>query len=83
MQKRLTRVEACPSPLVRSPPGEPVSLIVWAPPLPGPKAPAARCSQSGQAPFPSVQAATGTPPTLQALNVGWSQVPVPAPVQHA
>jgi len=81
MQKMLTSVEGCPV-LLMGPAGTPVWVIVWAPLSPGPKAPASRCSQSGQAPFPSVQAATVTPPTLQALNVGWSHVPVPAPVQH-
>src|SRR5207253_6094553 len=49
MQKRLTSVEALPSPLVRLPAGAPVSLIVLTPPPAGPKAPASRCSQSGQA----------------------------------
>src|SRR5207253_7067634 len=78
MQKMLTSVEGCPV-LLMGPAGTPVSVIVWAPLWPGPKAPASRCSQSGQAPFPSVHAATVTPPTLQALNVGWSHVPVPAP----
>src|SRR6266704_4131301 len=82
MQKMLTSVEACPAVSLTAPAGTPVWVIVWAPLSPGPKAPASRCSQSGQAPFPSVQAATVTPPTLQALNVGWSHVPVPAPVQH-
>ena len=48
MQKMLTSVEECPIPSVRSPAaGEPVSVIVWAPPPAGPKAPALRCSQSG------------------------------------
>ena len=81
MQKMLTSVEGCPV-MLMGPAGTPVWVIVWAPLSPGPKAPASRCSQSGQVPFPSVQAATVTPPTLQALNVGWSQVPVFAPVQH-
>src|SRR5437899_6477532 len=82
MQKMLTSVEGCPAPSLMSPATEPVSVIVWAPNLAGPKAPGFRCTQSGHAPPPSVQAAVLVPPTLQALNVGWSQVPVFAPVQH-
>src|SRR5206468_5584243 len=49
MQKMLTSVEAWPAPSVMSPAGVPVSLIVWAPPPAGPKAPGLRCSQSGYA----------------------------------
>src|SRR6266516_2089652 len=50
MQKMLTSVEGCPIPSVRSPAaGEPVSVIVWAPPPAGPKAPGLRCTQSGYA----------------------------------
>ena len=82
MQKMLTSVEGCPAPSLMSPATEPVSVIVWAPNLAGPKAPGFRCTQSGHVPPPSVQAAVLVPPTLQALNVGWSQVPVFAPVQH-
>src|SRR2546425_9026526 len=78
MQKMLTSVEGCPPPSLTSPAGEPVSVIVWAPPPAGPKAPEFRCSQSGQPPLPSVQSAF----VAHALNVGWSHVPVPAPVQH-
>jgi len=90
MQKRLTRVEACPSPLVRSPAGAPVSVIVLTPPPAGPKAPASRCSQSGQAPwpfcgdeaFPSVQPKEVTPAILQTAYGFVSHVPAPAAVQH-
>ena len=50
MQKMLTSVEGCPIPSVRSPAaGAPVSVIVWAPPPAGPKAPGLRCTQSGYA----------------------------------
>src|SRR5436309_43876 len=90
MQKRLTRVEACPSPLVRSPAGAAVSVSVLTPPPAGPKAPASRCSQSGQAPwpfcgdeaFPSVQPKEVTPAILQTAYGFVSHVPAPAAVQH-
>src|SRR5439155_846923 len=55
MQKMLTSVEACPAPSVMLPAGAPVSVIVWAPPPAGPKAPGLRCWQSGHEPLPSVQ----------------------------
>src|SRR6266566_4627645 len=83
MQKMLTSVEACAAPSLIAPLGMPVSVIVSTPPPPRPKAPWFRCSQSGQAPFPSVQAATGIPPTLQALNDGWSHDPIIDPLQHS
>src|SRR6266446_2281625 len=67
MQKMLTSVEGCPAPSLMSPATEPVSVIVWAPKPPGPKAPEFRWAQSGQVPLPSVQSAL----VAHALNVGW------------
>src|SRR2546422_529333 len=61
MQKMLTSVEAWPNPSVMLPAGAPVSVIVWAPPPAGPKAPGLACWQSGHAPLPSGQA-IGRPP---------------------
>ena len=61
-----------------SPAGEPVSVIVRTAAPAGPKAPESRCRQSGHVPFPSVQSAL----EAHALDDGWSQVPVPKPVQQ-
>src|SRR5690349_7443540 len=49
MQKMLTSVEVCAAPSARLPAGAPVSVIVRAPPPPGPNPPGFRCSQSGNA----------------------------------
>ena len=79
MQKMLTSVEGCPAPSLTAPAGAPVSLIVRAPPPAGPKAPGFFCSQSGHVPFPSVQ----SPFEAHVLSgAGWSQVPLPAPLQQ-
>ena len=45
MQNVPTSVDACPAPSVRLPAGDPVSVIVCAPPPAGPNAPAFRCWQ--------------------------------------
>src|SRR5207249_4382053 len=66
------------APSVRSPAGEPLSVIVRTPKPSGPKAPESCCTQSGHVPFPSVQSAL----EVHALDDGWSQVPVPMPVQQ-
>jgi len=47
MQKMLASVEACPAPSLMFPAGEPVSVMVCAPPPAGPNAPPLRSSQSG------------------------------------
>src|SRR2546425_10871336 len=78
MQKMLTSVEGCPPPSLTAPAGEPVSVIVWAPPPAGPKAPELRCWQSGHDPLPSVQSVAA----VHALGAGWSQLPVPTPEQQ-
>src|SRR3989442_13879753 len=46
MQNTLTSVEACGSPSARQAAGEPVSVMVCAPPPAGPKAPWSLCSQA-------------------------------------
>src|SRR5437870_13211913 len=78
MQKTPTSLATWASPSVRLPPGNPVSVIVWAL-LPRPNAPALCCTQSGHVPPPSVQ----SPFEVHALGVvNELQVPVPDPVQH-
>src|SRR5207245_4669024 len=82
MQKMLTSVEAWPNPSVMSPAGAPVSVIVWAPPPAGPKAPGLACWQSGHEPLPSVQAVDVLVSPLKHCLGGRLQPPVPRPVQQ-
>ena len=56
MQNTLTIVDACAPATRRSPPGVPLSVIVFTAPPPGPKAPAFRCWQLEYAPAPEQSA---------------------------
>jgi hypothetical protein len=76
MQKMLAAVVGWSEPSRRSPPGEPVSVIVWAPPPAGPKAPGFRCSQSWNPVF--VHWAV----EMHGVATCGSQLPVPAAVQQ-
>src|SRR2546426_11145761 len=71
----LTSVEAWPKPLVRSPAGEPFSVIVCA--VPKPNAPGLCCWQLGHCPLPSVHCDEA----VHAL-AAWSQVPAGGPGQQ-
>src|SRR5512138_958561 len=59
------------------PAGEPVTVMVRAPPPAGPNAPGFFCWQSGHVPLPSVHCAA----EVHTLGT-WSQEPVPEPVQQ-